>query len=133
MTLGDWLGCYRVSNRVNESVSCLTLQPHRLQPAWLLCPWDSPGKNTGVGCHALLQGIFPTWGSNPGVLLCRQILLATELPGRVAISTYNEVREPPGLDQVGSEGAHSKSCYGVSHFQDDLGAGLCLCGLGTKL
>ena len=26
----------------------------------LLCPWDSPGKNTGMGCHALLQGIFPT-------------------------------------------------------------------------
>ena len=31
----------------------------------LLCPWDSPGKNTGVGYHALLQGIFPTQGSNP--------------------------------------------------------------------
>ena len=30
----------------------------------LLCPWDSPGKNTGVGCHALLQGIFPTQGLN---------------------------------------------------------------------
>ena len=30
----------------------------------LLCPWDSPGKNTGVGCHFLLQGIFPTQGSN---------------------------------------------------------------------
>ena len=30
----------------------------------LLCPQDSPGKNTGVGCHALLQGIFPTQGSN---------------------------------------------------------------------
>ena len=29
----------------------------------LLCPWDSPGKNTGVGCHALLQGIFLTQGS----------------------------------------------------------------------
>ena len=35
---------------------------------------DSPGKNTGVGCHALLQGIFPTQGSNPGLLRCRQIL-----------------------------------------------------------
>ena len=34
----------------------------------LLCPWDSPGKNTGGGCHALLQGIFPTQGSNPGLL-----------------------------------------------------------------
>ena len=39
--------------------------PHgQSQPARLLCPWDSPGKNTGVGCHALLQGIFPTQGLN---------------------------------------------------------------------
>ena len=35
---------------------------------------DSPDKNTGVGCHALLQGIFPTQGLNPGLLHCRQIL-----------------------------------------------------------
>ena len=35
---------------------------------------DSPGKNTGVGCHALLQGIFPTQGWNPGLQHCRQIL-----------------------------------------------------------
>ena len=35
---------------------------------------DSPGKNTGVCCHALLQGIFPTQGANPGLLHCKQIL-----------------------------------------------------------
>ena len=35
---------------------------------------DSPGRNTAVGCHALLQGIFPTQGSNPGLPHCRQIL-----------------------------------------------------------
>ena len=46
-----------------------SLQPYRLWPARLLCPWDSLGKDTGVGCHALLQGIFPTQGSNP-LLLC---------------------------------------------------------------
>ena len=34
-----------------------SLRPHGLWPARLLCPWDSQGKNTGVGCHALLQGI----------------------------------------------------------------------------
>ena len=33
-----------------------------------LCPWNSAGKNTGVGCHFLLQGIFPTQGSNPHLL-----------------------------------------------------------------
>ena len=35
--------------------SCLTVRPHRRQPTRLPCPWDSPGKNTGVGCHFLLQ------------------------------------------------------------------------------
>ena len=41
-----------------------SLQPHGLWPTRLLCSWDSPDKNTGVGCHALLQGIFPTQGLN---------------------------------------------------------------------
>ena len=41
---------------------CPILPAYGLQPTRLLCPWDSPGKNTGVGCHALLQGIFPTQG-----------------------------------------------------------------------
>ena len=38
-------------------------------------PWDFPGKNTGAGCHCLLQGLFPTQGLNPCLLHCRQILL----------------------------------------------------------
>ena len=42
-----------------------SVRPYGLYPARLLCPWDSPGKRTGVGCHALLQGIFPTQGLNP--------------------------------------------------------------------
>ena len=46
--------------------SCPTLQPHGLEPARLLRLWNSPGKNTGVGRHFLLQGIFPTQGSNMG-------------------------------------------------------------------
>ena len=37
-------------------------------------PWDFPGKNTGAGCHFLLQGFFPTQGSNLCLLHCRQIL-----------------------------------------------------------
>ena len=45
-----------------------SLRPHGLQPTRLLCPWDSPGTNTGVGCHVLLQGIFLTQGSNPCLL-----------------------------------------------------------------
>ena len=58
----------------SRSVVSDSLRPHRLQPARFLSPWNSPGKNTGVGCHALLQGIFPTQGSNPGLPHCRQIL-----------------------------------------------------------
>ena len=41
-----------------------SVRPHRWQPTRLPRPWDSLGKNTGVGCHVLLQGIFPTQGSN---------------------------------------------------------------------
>ena len=50
----------------------------------LRCPWDSPGKNTGVGCHALLQGIFLTPGSNVTLLQllhCRRFFVA-EPPGK---------------------------------------------------
>ena len=45
---------------VCRSVVPDSLQPPGLQPGSLLCPWDSPGKNTGVGCHFLLQGFFAT-------------------------------------------------------------------------
>ena len=56
---------------VSHSVVSDSLQPHGLQPTRVLSPWDSPGKNAGVDSHSLLQGIFPSQGSNPG---CRQIL-----------------------------------------------------------
>ena len=59
---------------VSHSVVSDSLWPRGLWPARLLRPWDSPGKSTGVDCHSLLQGIFPTQGSNPGHLNCRQIL-----------------------------------------------------------
>ena len=45
------------------SVVSDSLWPHGLQPTRLLCPWNVPGKNTGVGCHFLLQGIFEIQGS----------------------------------------------------------------------
>ena len=57
-----------------RSVVSDSLQPHRLQPARLLCPWDFLGHSTGVDCHFLLQGIFPTQGSNLGLLHSRQTL-----------------------------------------------------------
>ena len=47
---------------------------YSLRPRGLYSPWNSPSQDTGVGSHFLLQGIFPTQGSNPGLLHCRQIL-----------------------------------------------------------
>ena len=48
---------------------CLALlRSHGLQPTRLLCPWDFPGKDAGVGCHFLLQGIFLIQGLNPHLL-----------------------------------------------------------------
>ena len=77
--------------RVLTTQWCLTLPPHELQPTRLLCPWNSPGKNIGVGCHLLLQGIFPTQGSNPSLLHCWQILyhLSHREAPRVALAHCN--------------------------------------------
>ena len=65
---------YGSGSSVSHSVVSNFLRPHGLQPARLLCPWDSPGKITGVGSHFLLQGISLTQGLNSALLHCRQIL-----------------------------------------------------------
>ena len=62
--------CHVVVGSGLVAKSCRALWPHGLYPARLPCP----GKNTEVGCHALLQGIFPTQESNLGLLHCRWIL-----------------------------------------------------------
>ena len=56
-----------------------SLWPRGLYPARLMHPWDSPGKNPGVGCYALLQGIFPTQGLILCLLHCRQIFFFFKL------------------------------------------------------
>ena len=60
--------CYMLRLLPVCSVVLDPLQPHGLSPARLLCLWDSLGKNTGVGCHVLLQGIFLTQGLNSSLL-----------------------------------------------------------------
>ena len=86
----SWTSCSLLSGRtvlilsltsVSRSVVSDSLRPHGLHPAKLLCPWNSPGKHTGVGGHSLLQGIFPTQGSNPGLPHCRWTL-PSEPPGK---------------------------------------------------
>ena len=86
--LGLWFSCIphcyifgpfenKTSLKVKVLVSLLVVSDSAIP--WtvatrILCPWNSPGKNTGVSSHSLLQGIFPTQGSNLGLLHCRQIL-----------------------------------------------------------
>ena len=69
------------SESVSSSVVSGSLWPQGLSPARLLCAWDSPGKNTGVGSHSLLQGIFPTQGSNRSLML-QADSLPSEPPGK---------------------------------------------------
>ena len=68
-----WVSCSVVSD---------CLWPHGPWPAWLLYPWNFPGKDTSVGSHSLLQGIFLTQRLNPGLLHCRQILYHLSHQGR---------------------------------------------------
>ena len=72
--------------------SCLTLcNPMGCSPPGSSVLGDSLGKNTGVGCHAFLRGIFPTQGSNPGLPHCRQILYCLSHPGSCPMSKGNQI------------------------------------------
>ena len=64
------------------SVMSDSVWSYGLQPTRLLCPWDSPSKNTGMVSHSLLQGVFSTQRSKPGLLCCRQILFPSEPLGK---------------------------------------------------
>ena len=63
-----------LKGKVLVTQSCLTLCKPMTIAARFLCSWDSPGENIKVCSHSLLQGIFLTQGSNPGLLHCGQIL-----------------------------------------------------------
>ena len=69
----------------SQSVVSDSLQPHGLWPTRLLGPWDFPGMNTGVGCHFLLQGIFLTQGSNPGLPHCMRTLYHLSYQGSLCV------------------------------------------------
>ena len=64
---------------------------------------DSPDKNTGVDCHALLQGTFPTWGRNPGLLHCRWILYHLSHQGSPRILEWVAYPSPGDLTKPGIE------------------------------
>ena len=77
---------------VSRSVVPESLWPHGLQPSRLLCPWDFPGKDTGVGCHFFLQGIFPIQGSEPGSPALQADSLPTELQGKPKLKRSGKLR-----------------------------------------
>ena len=77
----DKKGCAVIISEVKFTQSCLTL----CDPHGLYSPWNSPGQKTGVGSLYLLQGIFPTQGSNPGLQHCRQILYQLSYKGNPRI------------------------------------------------
>ena len=76
MPTGESVDVISHSCMLSHLVTSNSLWSPRLYPARLLCPWDSPGKNTGVrmSCHFILQGIFLTQGSNPPLLHWQVIL-----------------------------------------------------------
>ena len=103
-----------VIEKVKVSQSCPTLcnQPHRLYS-----PWNSPGQNTRVGSLSLLQGIFPTQGSNWGLLHCRQILYQLSYQGSPILS---ELRVMLASWMIGTSSVFWKSLhkFGINLFID---------------
>ena len=91
--------------------------------ARLLCPWDSLGKNTGEGCHSLLQGILPTQGSNPGLLHCRQILYHLSHQGNRRKRGINAFPLPNSAGSLRSPGA----AVGGPVRQRSMCASVCVC------
>ena len=78
---------------------CLVAQtcPTLVQPARLLCPRDSPGKKTGVGCPFLLQGIFLIQGLNPGLPHCRQTFYRLNHQGSLTCHNISQIRKTQGV------------------------------------
>ena len=90
-----WFSCYCLVAKLY----LILLRHHGLQPARLLCPWDFPGKSTGVGCHFLLQGIFLTQGLNPYLL-----------HGQVDSLPLSHQRSPSsGLDSINGSPSHASN------------------------
>ena len=80
-----WTAAYQAPPSMGFSRRVLEWVAIALRLHGLYIPWNSPGQNTGVGDLSLLQGIFPTQGSNPGLLHCRQILYQMSYEGSLDV------------------------------------------------
>ena len=85
---------------ISSSVMSNSLQLRGLWLTDLFCPWNSPGKNTGVGCHSLLQEIFPIQESNLGLPHCKQTLYHLKNQGSRRIIS--------SIQQLGKKKCHVK-------------------------
>ena len=94
----------------SHSVLSNSLRPHGLEPTRVLCPWDFPGKNTGAGCHFLLQGIFPIQGSNLGLLCCEQTLYPLSHHDHGRLGFWDQGRGPCQKQTCGMY-----LCQSISH------------------
>ena len=84
------LGRKAMTNLESESESC-SVMSDSLQSHGLCSPWNFPGQNTEVGNIPLLEGIFPTHGSNPGLPPCRQILYQLSHKGTPAMTNLGRI------------------------------------------
>ena len=94
---------------------------HGLQRSRLLCPWNSPGKNTEVGLHLLLQGIFLTQGLNPGLPHCRQILYPLSNLGSAALVA--QTVQKGKANEHAAESATAGQAQGDIHRAEEAAAG----------
>ena len=91
-----------------------SVRPHRRQPTRLRRPWDSPGKNTGVGCHYLLQRIFPAQGLNWGLLHCKQILYQLSYEGNPKLLVNGTPLQYSRLENPMDGGGWCTAVHGVT-------------------
>ena len=81
----------------------------------LCSPWNSPGQNTGVGSLSLLQGIFPSQGSNPGLPHCRRILYQLSHKGSPTISKGTNSKCPLGTGLIPTDLKHPNLLRNTKH------------------
>ena len=112
------------SDGVSYTVVSDSLRPHGLLPARLLCPWDSPGKGTGVGCHSHLQGNLPDPGMEPGSpalqvdssLLSHQRSQSTEVGSLSLLQWIFPTQEPNRVSCIAGEFSPSEPPREVQEF-----------------
>ena len=114
--------CWDTQRKWSCSVVSDSLWPHGLQPTRLLCPWDCPGKSTGVGCHFLLQRIFLTQTSSKRTWLLKKLmkcfprcLFPYASPQAVPGVSSCFVSSPTFAITSVSKKCHCNECLVVSH------------------